>query len=392
MFSAVLSLAILTGQVVNAAVNSPRQNSYFVVTVTLTTTVPNTAPMSTTPQISSQEVVLVTVTDTTYVLPENIGFVGAPNSSSAASSAICNSSLCAQLTAPYLNALSTEISTSAPYFNSSIVMVQTTMPYPNTSATGILTPGNDLTNPIIYPAITTDTTTIAHAPNRPTFPANASSFYFPNISSTMAALVNTSSTTLAVEPITGTPFSALESELHTLQSAAEASSLTSLVSRALSTPPVKAAVQIITTVRPAYIYSLSGPPIYTSPPSTITYTSFPPGASFRAAGPASGFSSTKPDSPASSIFPIMTSKPAPPAPSTVPPAPPVSSAKALSSSSDYPAGFSQGAHCPFPYPRESCAWNGQAATKATRSTMGTKASEALKSTETGKCPYPGQKC
>ena len=297
MFSAVLSLAILAGQVVNAAVNSPCQNSYVVVTVNLTTTVPNAAPMSTTPQISSQEVVFVTITDTTYVLPENTGFVGAP-----------------------------------------------------------------------------------------------SSFYFPNISSTIAALVNTSSTTLAVEPITGTVLSTLESELHTLQSATEASSLTSLVSRALSTPPVKVAVQIITTVRPAYIYSLSGRPIYASPPSTITYTFFPPGASFRAAGPASGLSSTKPNSPASSIFPIVTSKPAPPAPSAVPPAPPVSSAKALSSSLDYPAGFSQGAHCPFPYPRESCAWNGQAATKAARSTMETKASEALKSTETGKCPYPGQKC
>lgn len=265
------------------------------------------------------------------------------------------------------------------------------MPYPNTSATGIPTPGNDLTNTIIYPTIPTDTTTIARAPNRPTFPANASSFYFPNISSTIAALVNTSSTTLAVEPITGTLLSALESKLHTLQSAAEASSLTSLVSSALSTPPVKVAVQIITTVRPAYIYSLSGRPIYTSPPSMITYTSFPPGAGFRAAGP-SGLNSTKPDNPAPSIFPIMTSKPAPPAPSTVPPAPPASSAKVPSSSSGYPAGFPQGAHCPFPYPGESCAWNGQAATKVARSTMETKASEALKSSETGKCPYPGHKC
>ena len=49
MFSAILSLAVLAGQVVNAAVNSPRQNSYVVVTVTLTTTVHNAAPMSTTP-------------------------------------------------------------------------------------------------------------------------------------------------------------------------------------------------------------------------------------------------------------------------------------------------------------------------------------------------------
>jgi len=130
MFSAVLSLAILAGQVVNAAVNSPRQNSYAVVTVTLTTTVPNAAPMSTTPQISSQEVVFVTVTDTTYALPENTGFVRCTNASSAASSAIYNSSLFAQPTAPYINALSTEIPTSAPYFNSSVVVVQTTMPYP----------------------------------------------------------------------------------------------------------------------------------------------------------------------------------------------------------------------------------------------------------------------
>ena len=394
MFSAVLSLAILAGQVVNAAVNSPRQNSYVVVTVTLTTTVPNAAPMSTTPQVRSQEVVFVTVTDTdtTYALPENTGFVGAPNASSAASSATYNSSPFAQPTVPYLNALGTEIPTSAPYFNSLIVVVQTTMPYPNTSATGIPTSGNDLTNPIIYPATPTDTTTIAYAPNRPTFPANASSFYFPNISSTIAALANTSSTTLAVEPIAGALLSAFESELHTLQSATEASSLTSLVYRAISTPPVKVAVQIITTVRPAYIYSLSGRPIYASPPSTITYTSFPPGASFRAAGPASGLSFMKPDSPASSIFPIMTSKPAPPTPSTVPPAPLASSAKAPSSSLGYPAGFSQGAHCPFPYPRESCPWIGQAATRAARNTMETKASEALKSTETGKCPYPGQKC
>jgi len=135
MFSAVLSLAILAGQVVNAVVNSPRQNSYVVVTVTLTATVPNAAPMSTTSQISSQEVVFVTVTNTTYVLPENTGFVGAPNASSAASSAIHNSSLFTQPTAPYLNALSTEIPTSAPYFNLSIIVVQTTMPYPNTSAT-----------------------------------------------------------------------------------------------------------------------------------------------------------------------------------------------------------------------------------------------------------------
>ena len=272
--------------------------------------------------------------------------------------------------------------TSAPYFNSSIVVVQTIMPYQNTSTTGIPTSGNNLTNPIIYPATPTDTATIAHAPSRPTFPANASSFYFPSISSTIAAPVNATSTTLAIEPITSTLLSALEGKLHTLQSAAEASSLTSLVSRALSTP-VKVAVQIITTVRPAYIYSLSGRPIYTS---------FSPGASFQAASPAPGLSSTKPDSPASSIFPIMTSKPTPPATSTVPPAPPVSSAKATSSSLGYPAGFSQGAHCPFPYPGESCAWNGQAATKATRSTMETKASEALKSTETGKCPYPRQKC
>ena len=91
------------------------------------------------------------------------------------------------------------------------------MPYPNISTTGIPTSGNGLT---------TDTTTIAHAPNRPTFPANASSFYFPNISNTIAAPVNANSTTLAVESITGT------------------------LPSAPSTPPVKATAQIITTVRP----------------------------------------------------------------------------------------------------------------------------------------------
>ena len=392
MFSTIISLAILAGEVVNAAVNSPRQNSYAVVTVTLTTTVPNAALMNTTPQISSQEVAFITITDTTYVLPENTGFVGAPNAGSAASFAIYNSSLFAQPTAPYLNASSTEIPTSAPYFSPPIAVVQTTMPYPNTSTIGIPTSSNDLTNPIAYLATSTDTTTIVHVPNHPTFPANASSFYFPKILSTTAGLVNASSTTLAVELITDTLLSAIESEVHMLQSVAEAPSLTSLVSYALSTPPVKVVVQIITTVRSAYIYSLSGRPIYTSPSSTIIYTSFPPGVSFQAAGPAPGLSSTKPDSPASSIFLIMTSKPAPPATSTVPPAPPVSSTKAPSSSFGYPAGFSQGAHCPFPYPGESCAWNGQAATKVTRSTMETKASEALQSTETGKCLYPGQKC
>ena len=149
MFSTIISLAILAGQVVNAAVNSPRQNSYVVVTVTLTTTVPNAAPMNTTPQISSQEVAFVTVTDTTYVLPENTGFVGVPNAGSAASSAIYNSSLFALPIAPYLNTSSTEIPTPAPYFNSSVVVVQTTMSYPNTSTIGIPTSSNDLTNFII---------------------------------------------------------------------------------------------------------------------------------------------------------------------------------------------------------------------------------------------------
>lgn len=69
MFSTIISLAIPAGQIVNAAVNSPRQNLYVVVTVTLTTTVPNAAPMNTTPQISSQEVAFVTVTDT---IPEHV--------------------------------------------------------------------------------------------------------------------------------------------------------------------------------------------------------------------------------------------------------------------------------------------------------------------------------
>ncbi|OCL08946.1 hypothetical protein AOQ84DRAFT_439270 [Glonium stellatum] len=354
-------------QIVDAAVISPRQDSYVIVKVTITTTVPNPAQISATPQTNSPEVVFVTVTDTTYVLPENTGFVGAPNASSAARSGIYNSSLVAQPTTPDLNASSTEIPTSASYFNSSLVVVQTT-------------PSNDLTNPINYSATPTGNTPIAHEPNRPTSPASASSFYSPNISSTTVTPIIPSSTAIIVQPITGGLLSSLESHLHTLESTTDATSPASLLSHSQPTPPAKASIEIITTVRPAYIYSLSGRPIYTSPATTIIYTSFPPGASFQAPGPVPGFSFTKPDSPASSLYPIVTSKSAPhttsakpPVKLTVPPAPPVSSAKARSSSVGYPAGFTQGAHCPYPYPGESCAWRAEVGTRVARNAVETHA-------------------
>ncbi|OCK82868.1 hypothetical protein K432DRAFT_207154 [Lepidopterella palustris CBS 459.81] len=486
MPSIILALALLASEAAQAAVIALREKSYTVVTVTSIVTVPSSTLSSaiTPADATSTDTDVITITDTTYALPEssafvpsaNTRFVGAPNASSAASSVslLSPSSAGFPTAAPFANTSSFSFPTPAPYFNLSSTGAPTNFPYCSasemvptstyqlpSSSSAVLTlaaPSSaapSSASPTSFaPAATSCFSTIAsmQSSTATTFslaasgsPAPAPTKVFSIIASMFSSARHATSTTdeiafpvpisadtafhasvapfsfsdsgttvlpitpvstaIVVVPVTGALLSSPEGKIHV----AAASSTASLYARDLTfnapnnAPPAATPV-IITTALPPYTYSFSGKAIYTDPAKTIVYMSYASDAGIQLCDPAAHSSTglmsfIKPSSPPSSVFASPPSTTAPPPPPPPPPssgAPPPSSgapppSPPVTSSIAVPAGFSQGAHCPYPYPGEECA---HPVHKTKRSTFVTSAimSVVTPTTAKGKCPYPGKDC